>query len=248
MEGWAAADLAAMVERRAQSTAPLDRLDSAVSVVDELRSVGDEVLDRFVAEARAAGCSWSQVGAVLGVSKQAAQQRFPAAGPLSSWPDGVTETVRAAMVVAEEESRNLGHNYVGNEHLLLGLLAQTDGMAADVLAALGVTRAAILARTREVVGGADSPRRWEALGVTPRLERALELARAEARRLGHRSVATKHVLLGIARLDEGVAAKLLRELGAPPARVRAEIATRLGIDPSQLTPLPRRRTRLLRRS
>ncbi|MBV9467046.1 MAG: hypothetical protein JO206_08800 [Solirubrobacterales bacterium] len=104
-----------------------------------------------------------------------------------------------------------------------------------------------MSRTREVVG-AGSPRRWEALGVTPRLKRALELARAEARRLGHRCTGTEHVLLGIARLDEGGGAKLLRELGAPRARIREEIAARLDIDPSQLTPPPRRRTRLLRRS
>jgi hypothetical protein len=247
MEGWAAADVAALVEQRTESTAPLDRLQAAVSVIDELRSVGEEVLDRFVAEARAAGSSWSEVGAALGVSKQAAQQRFPAGGPLSSWPDRVTDTVRAAMVVAQEESRYLGHNYVGNEHLLLGLLAQTDGIAADVLSGLGVTRQAIVSRTRDV-HGAGSPRHWEALGVTPRLKRALELARAEARRLGHECVGTEHLLLGIARLDEGVGARLLRELGAPPARVREEIAARLGIDPSQLTPPPRRRTRLLRRS
>src|SRR5919201_1795605 len=247
MESWAAADVAALVERRTESAAPLDRLQAAVSVVDELRGVGEAVLDRFVAEARAAGCSWSQIGAALGVSKQAAQQRFPASGPLSSWPDRVTDTVRAAMVVAQEESCYLGHNYVGNEHLLLGLLAQTDGMAADVLGGLGVTRQAIVSRTREVVG-AGSPRRWEALGVTPRLKRALELARAEARRLGHRCVGTEHVLLGIARLDYGVGAKLLRELGAPPTRIREEMAARLSIDPSQLAPPPRRRTRLLRRS
>src|ERR671936_1513416 len=247
MESWAAADVAALVERRTESAAPLDRLQAAVSVVDELRGVGEAVVDRFVAEARAAGCSWSQIGAALGVSKQAAQQRFPAGGPLSSWPYRVTDTVRAAMVVAQEESRELGHNYVGNEHLLLGLLAQTDGMAADVLGGLGVTRQAIVSRTREVVG-AGSPRRWEALGVTPRLKRALELARAEARRLDHRCVGTEHVLLGIGRLDEGVGAKLLRELGAPPTRIREEMAVRLGIDPSQLTPPPRRRTRLLRRS
>src|SRR5919204_1140097 len=156
MESWAAADIAALVEQRTESTAPLDRLQAAVSVVDELRGVGEEVLDRFVAEARAAGSSWSQIGAALGVSKQAAQQRFPAGGPLSSWPYRVTDTVRAAMVVAQEESRELGHNYVGNEHLLLGLLAQTDGMAADVLSALGITREAILARSRKVVG-AGSP-------------------------------------------------------------------------------------------
>jgi ATP-dependent Clp protease ATP-binding subunit ClpA len=218
-----------------------------VAAVDELRGVGEEVLDRFVAEARAAGCSWTDVGSALGVTKQAAQQRFPAGGPLSSWPDGVTDTVRAAMVTAQEEARYLGHNYIGNEHLVLGLLAQGDGVAADVLSGLGVTRAAIIGRTREVVG-TGSPRRWEALGVTPRLKRTLELARAEARRLGHRCVGTEHVLLGIARLDEGVAAQLLRELGAPPVRVREEIAKRLGIDAEQLAPPRRRRTRLLRRS
>jgi ATP-dependent Clp protease ATP-binding subunit ClpC len=136
------------------------------------------------------------VGAVLGVSKQAAQQRFPAGGPLSSWPDGV---------------------------------------AADVLTGLGVTREAILTRTHEIVG-AGTPRRWEALGVSPRLKRALELARAGARRLGHRCVGTEHVLLGIARLDQGVAANLLRQLGAPPARILEEVATRLGIAAGELAP------------
>jgi hypothetical protein len=246
VHGWNAADISGLVEQRAQSSDPLDRLKAAVAVVDELRNVGEEVLDRFVAESRDARCSWSEVGAVLGVSKQAAQQRFPAGGPLRSWPDGVTDTVRAAMVLAQEESRYLGHNYVGNEHLLLGLLAQTDGVAADVLGGLGVTREAIVARTREIVG-AGTPRRWEPLGVSPRLKRGLELARAEARRLGHRCVGTEHVLLGIARLDEGVGARLLRELGAPPDRVREEVATRLGVDAGQLAPPPRRRTRLLRR-
>jgi hypothetical protein len=248
MKGWSATDLAALVERRAPSNAPLERLEAAVAVVDELRGVGEEVLDRFVAEARAANCSWSEVGGALGVSKQAAQQRFPAGGPLTSWPDGVTEAVRAAMVSAQEEARDLGHNYVGNEHLLLGLLAQTDAMAADVLAGLGVTRAAIIARTREVVG-AGSPRRWEALGVTPRLKQALVVARKEAHRLGHRCVGTEHMLLGIARIDEGADAELLHELGAPPARIREEIAERLGVDPAHLNPPPRRRRRrLLRRS
>jgi hypothetical protein len=240
-------DMAVLAERRARSGAPLDRLEAAVAVVDELRTLGEEMLDRFVGEARAAGCSWSEVGTVLGVSKQAAQQRFPVGGPLVSWPYGVTDMVRAAMVVAQEEARELGHNYIGNEHLLLGLLAQKDGTAADVLGGLGVTREAMIARTREVVG-AGSPRRWEALGVTPRLKRALELARAEARRLGYRCAGTEHVLLGIARLDEGVGARLLRELGAPPARLREEVATRLGVEVARLGPPPRRRTRLLHRA
>jgi ATP-dependent Clp protease ATP-binding subunit ClpC len=152
------------------------------------------------------------------------------------------------MVSAQDGSRELGHNYVGNEHLLLGLLAQTDGMAADVLAGLGVTRAAIITGTREVVG-VGSPRHWEALGVTPRLKQALLIARKEAHRLGHRCVGTEHMLLGIARFDEGADAQLLCKLGAPPAHIREEIAERLGVDPAQLSPPPRRRRRrLLRRS
>lgn len=215
-------------------------------VVDELRQMGEEVLDRFVAEARAAGCSWSEVGAVLGVSKQAAQQRFPAGGTVGGWPNGVTDSVRAAMVVAQEESRALGHNYVGNEHLLLGLLAQADGMAGDVLRGLGVSREAILARTRAHVG-AGPPRRSEALCVTPQLKRALDEARAEARRLGDRCAGAEHVLLGIARMDKGFAPQLLQELGAPPGRIREEVAARLGVEGARLARPPRRRTRLLRR-
>jgi hypothetical protein len=151
MQRWSAGEVGLLVEQRAGSSAPLDRLTAAVDLVDEMRSVGDEVLDRFVAEARAAECSWTEVGPVLGVSKQVAQQRFPAGGPAAALAGRVTATVRAAMVVAQDESRALGHNYIGNEHLLLGLLAQTDALAADVLAGLGVTREAIVVRTREIV-------------------------------------------------------------------------------------------------
>ena len=247
MDEWNPTELGRLVERRAPSSAALDRLEAAVAVVEELRAVGDEVLDRFVAEARAGGCSWAQVGAALGVSKQAAQQRFPAGGPLGRWAEEVSDGVRAAMVAAQEEARGLGHDYIGTEHLLLALLAQTDGLAAASLAALGVTREELVARTREVISS-EAPNQCEPLGMAPRLKRALELARAEARRLGHRRVETEHLLLAIARLDEGVGARLLRDIGAPPARVREEVARRLGVEPGWLAPPPRRRARLLRRS
>lgn len=234
-----------MVERRASSQAPLDRLGAALGVAAELRDVGEEVLDRFVAEARAANHSWAEIGGVLGVSKQAAQQRFPTGRTLRRWLDEVSHTVGAVMAVAEAEARALGHNYVGTEHLLLGLVGQTDDPAADVLAELEVTREGILARTHEIVGTV-TPRRWEALGAAPRVKRALELARAEARRLGQRCIGAEHLLLAIARLDEGVAARILRDLGAPPPRVREKVATRLGVDADQLATPPRRRAGLLR--
>lgn len=246
MDRVTSASFARIVEQTADSKMPLDRLRRAVGVVDALHDVSEEVLDRFVAEARAGGCSWTQIGAVLGVSKQAAQQRFPSTGSLQDWPEGVADVVRAALGVAQDDARTLGHEYIGTEHLLLGLAAQTDGLAADVLRALGVTREAILSRTREIVGTA-APRPWEALGVAPRLKRVLQLSHAEAARLGHSCANTEHVLLAIARLDDGVAASILRDLDASPTRVREEIAKRLDIDSEQLDPPPRRRARLLRR-
>jgi len=242
---WKSAELDGVVGRRARSKAPLDRLEAAVGVVDELRDVGEEVLDRFVAETRAAGHSWADVGAVLGVSKQAAQQRFPASGTLRRRMASMSDAVLSAMRAALEEAQALGHNYIGTEHLLLGLVAQTDDPAAEVLAGLGVTRAVILAQTREIVG--TGPPLCEPVRVAPRLKRTLELARAEARRLGHRCVGTEHVLLGIARLDEGVAARILRDLGGSPDRVQEEVAKRLGLDADQIAGPPHRRRRLLRR-
>lgn len=245
LDRWSSAELDRVVHQRAHSKAPLDRLEAAVGVVDQLHDVGEEMLDRFVAETRAAGHSWAEVGAVLGVSKQAAQQRFPASGALRRRLEGMSDAVHVAMRVAEEEAQALGHNYLGTEHLLLGLVAQPDGPAGGVLAELGVTRAVILAHTREIVGTATPL--CHPVRVTPRSKRVLELARAEARRLGHRCASTEHVLLGIARLDEGVAAHVLRDLGGQPDRVRDELAIRLGLDVDKIAGPPHRRRRLLRR-
>ena len=192
-----------------------------MTVVDELRGVGEEVLDRFVAEARAANCSWSEIGAALGVSKQAAQQRFL---PVARSQAGLRESQKLyGPQWSQPRMRRAisGTTRVGNEHLLLGL-AQTDGMAADVLAGLGVTRATIIARTREVVG-AGSPRRWEALGVTPRLKQALVVTRKEAHRLGHRCVGTEHMLSVSPASTRGFTPSCA-SLERHPARIREEIA------------------------
>src|SRR3954467_7605571 len=139
--------LARLADERAVSSAALERLRAAVSVVDELRAHSDQLLDRFVAQARHDGCSWTQIGETLGISKQAAHQRFVPTEPRPAvWPAQATELVRAAMVAAERESRQMGHNLLGTEHLLLGLMAEIDGVAAHALAALGVDRAAVVAR------------------------------------------------------------------------------------------------------
>ena len=237
-----------LAENRSASTSALAQLRAAVGLVDERRAQDEAVLDHFVAAARRSGCSWTDIGAALGVSKQAAHQRFPAAaGDAGNWPPQGSETVRAAFASAQEEARAMGHNYLGTEHVLLGLLAQSDGLAAHALSALGVERDAVVRRTREIVG-VCSPRAWEALGVTPRTKKALELARAHGKALGHRCIGTEHVLLGLVDLDEGVAAHILGDLGASPQAVREQLAGMLHVDIERLSrPSPRRR-RLLRSS
>src|SRR3954447_2139886 len=236
--------LTRLIEQRAVSTSALDQLQAAVGLVDERRAQDEAVLDYFVRAARRAGGSWTEIGAGLGVSKQAAHQRFPTvASDAGAWSAHATDTVRAALEAAQEEARSLGHNYLGTEHVLLGLLTQTDGLAAHALAELGVGRQAVVSRIRESVG-VGSPRAWEALGVTPRTKKALELARAQAKALGHRCIGTEHMLLGLVNLEEAVAVQILDELGASRQAVRRQLANMLGVDVERLSQ-PRRR-RMLR--
>jgi hypothetical protein len=244
-DGVDAERLKRLVERRANSAAPLDRLRAAVLVSDELRDVGDQLLDGFVASARGAGCSWSEIGAVLGVSKQAAQQRFVAAGVAGKTsPADVTQPVRAAVSAAHDQARALGHNYVGTEHLLVGLLTQHEGHGVRALASLGITVDAVLAQTRDIVGVGCAPSS-ESVPITPRAKRAIELAMAEARRLGGGFADTEHLLLALVGVEDGLAAKILGHLGASPERVRGELARLLGVNVADLAPPVRRRRRLL---
>jgi Clp amino terminal domain, pathogenicity island component len=238
-------DLAGLAERRAASPAALDRLRAAVLVVEDVRAQGDQLLDRFVAAARVERCSWTEIGEALGVSKQAAHQRFVAPDQsLGPWPANATDLVRAAVVSGEREARRMGHNYLGTEHVLLGLLAQRDGLAAHALDALGVTRDGVLTRIDALVGTGPE-RRWDAACVAPRLKRALEIARSHARSLGQRCMNTEHVLLALGDVEDSVAAQILRDLGAPPATVREQLAGMLGTEPERLA--PRKHRRRLRR-
>jgi hypothetical protein len=233
--------LSRLVDKRAPSPAALDRLGTAVGVVEELRSEGDLLLDRFVGAARREGCSWTQIGETLGISKQAAHQRFlPTDQTTGGWPAHATDLVRRAMVTAQREARDMGHNYLGTEHLLLGLLAEPDGMAHHALTALGVEPAAVRGRIEAVIG-VDPPRQWDPAGVAPRLKRALELARSHARALGHRCMNTEHVLLALGDISDSVAAQILCDLDAPPDAVRRELAAMLGVDADELRPRGHRR-------
>jgi hypothetical protein len=237
--------MVAAATRRAHSSQPLDRLRAAVEVADEVSQASQEALDRFVAEARDAKHSWAEIGAVLDVTRQAAQQRFAGApSDREAWPPNTSGTVQAACLVAQEDARALGHNYLGTEHVLLGLLAQSDGLAAHTLSDLGVTREAVLGRIEQIIGRGGE-RRWESLGVAPKVKRALEATRREARRLGHGCANTEHLLIGLCRSEDSMAVRILDDLGAPRETVVKHVADALDIDPAALqSPARCRRRRL----
>jgi ClpA/ClpB-like protein len=233
--------LAALANERADSPAPLDRLSAAVLLNEELHACGEELLDRFVAQARREDCSWTEIGAALGVSKQAAHQRFlPAAPSSAAWPPHASEQVRAAIAAGQDHARQLGHNYLGTEHVLAGLLEQPDGVAAQALTALGVDRDGVVAHAKVIIGVGSEVRR-DAVPLAPRLKRALELGRAHSRALGHRCIETEDLLLAFGDIEDCVATRIMADLGAPPDAVREQLATLLRVDPAVLRSRARRR-------
>jgi len=173
-----------------------------------------------------------------------------------------SDDARQAIVRAQEEAAALGHNYIGTEHLLLGLAASEPG-AAEILSSFGATKEALVRQTLAEIGPGRPPdaaalasigidleevrrRVEEAFGpgalertragralcperpFTPRSKKALELAMKEARRLGHGYLCPEHLLLGVLALREGLAVKLLEDLGASPDRIREAVLDRLG--------------------
>jgi ATP-dependent Clp protease ATP-binding subunit ClpA len=138
-----------------------------------------------------------------------------------------TERARQAVVFAQEEARRLQHNYVGTEHLLLGLLAEREGLAARVLDALGVRLDETRADVEAAVGRGSAVPAGQT-PFTPRAKKTLERALREALSLKHQYIGTEHILLGLARGDEGVAVDLLRARGLDGDRVRGEVRRALG--------------------
>jgi hypothetical protein len=233
-------ELAALVDDRE----PAARLRHAVAIGRELADLGDELIGRFVAEARASGASWTEIGQAFGTSKQAAQQRFGGTGgEPDAWPGRWTPAARTALERAAREAERLGHDYVGTEHALLALATADGGMAADVLAALNVTRERMLA-TSCLAPGASLVAPGACRPLMPRLKQALEHSRRIADGLGAPEAGTEHLLAGLVSVPGAMAAEILRRLGAGPGDVRKALAVQLGAEPARLD--VRRRRRLLR--
>jgi ATP-dependent Clp protease ATP-binding subunit ClpC len=138
-----------------------------------------------------------------------------------------TERAQRVIVLAQEEARRLGHNVVGTEHLLLGLIAEGEGVAARALQTLGISIDDVRAEIERVIGRGEAAPTGPS-GFTPRTKRVLELAFDEARQLGHSYIGTEHILLGLIREGEGVAAQVLINLGADLDRVRRQVTELLG--------------------
>ena len=133
-----------------------------------------------------------------------------------------TDRARRVVVLAQEEARALNHNYIGTEHILLGLIREGEGVAAKALESMGISREAVRSEVEDIIGkGSQPPSGY--IPFTPRAKKVLELSLREALQLGHKYIGTEHILLGLIREGEGVAAQVLVKLGADLPRVRQQV-------------------------
>src|SRR6266516_2960244 len=153
--------------------------------------------------------------------------------------DKFTDRARKVLPLAQDEAQRFNHNYIGTEHLLLGLVREGEGVAARVLENMNVELAKVRTAVEFIIGRGDRPVVGE-VGLTPRAKRVIELAIDEARRLGHNYIGTEHLLLGLVREGEGIAAGVLESLGVNLAKVRRATLDVLGGSSSkmQMTPQP----------
>jgi hypothetical protein len=210
-------ELIETVRRDSPEGTPLAELRTAATVIAEVNDVGDATLGFFVDQARRAGHAWSQIGEALGVSKQAAQQRHQRSGgatPASF--ERFTDRARRVVAASEFAARDLGHGYIGTEHLLLALYSEPDSVATTILDAAGLSPAkARAAVTATMPAGAGAPQGQ--LPFTPRSTQVFTSAVEASRQLGHAHIGTEHLLLGLVGGD-GIGARVLHDAGLTPER------------------------------
>jgi ATP-dependent Clp protease ATP-binding subunit ClpC len=142
-----------------------------------------------------------------------------------------TERARQVVVLAQDEAHRLQHNYIGTEHILLGLLREEEGLAARVLESLEITIEEVRAAIAQIVGQGDEVTTGQ-IPFTPRAKKVLELSLKEALAMNHNYIGTEHILLGLVRESEGVASLILAQLGASADVVRTEVGRMLGATPA----------------
>jgi hypothetical protein len=201
-----------LVRDRADDSSPLGLVHSAVEVSEDVASIADAVVNHYVERARESGHSWAEIGGAMGVSKQAVHQRFVTKSDRVQLMARFTGRAVTAIDNAQAEARGLSHNFVGTEHLLLGMLRDRDAVGSRVLESYGVTGAAVKERVEKmIVRGkqrvtGDQP-------LTPRAAAVLDRCLSEALKLGHNYVGTEHLMLALYGEKQGVASRVMKELG-----------------------------------
>jgi Clp amino terminal domain, pathogenicity island component len=234
--------LVAAIEREHAGGDVSTRLEAAVRAGAELRAVGDELVDHYVRVARKEGRSWTDIGGVLGITKQGAQKRFtPSVEP---WPSGFGTGAQAVVAHAVAEARALGHRYLGTEHLLLGLFSSQAGLAARCLTNLSLSHDGVQKRVIDLIGRGENPPEGP-LGITPRTKRVFEATRREGRRCPE----PEHLLLALYAVPQGRAHEILTGFGATETRARETLAELLDREAPELAERIRQppRRRLTRR-
>jgi hypothetical protein len=210
-------ELIRTVKGRHPDGTALDHLTEATAVAEHLGELSDHLVGHFVDQARRAGASWTMIGQSMGVTKQAAQKRFVAG---DSSMDRFTDRAKVVVLRAQTEARDRGHGEVSSLHLLLGLLAEWDGLAGRAMAAAGVTRDGLAAAVAAALPPGDAtPTRH--VPFSGGVKKVHELIVREALRLGHNYVGTEHILLGLLEAADDPAARLLAGLGVTKPDVEA---------------------------
>ncbi|MEV0393944.1 Clp protease N-terminal domain-containing protein [Polymorphospora rubra] len=212
-------------------TDALEQLSTAVIAADHLGEVADHLIGHFVDQARRSGASWTDIGRSMGVSKQAAQKRFVAkAGDIlpdldpSQGFNRFTDRARNVVLAAQEEARAAGNDEIRPAHMVLGLLAEPDGLAAKAIVAQGVP----LERVREVAAATLPPSAGQAPDLIPfdaQAKKALDLTFREAIRLAHNYIGTEHILLALLEFENGTG--VLADLGIDKAVTLAKVEAAL---------------------
>ncbi len=195
----------------------LDQLTEASAVADHLNELADQVVGHFVDQARRTGASWTLIGQSMGVTKQAAQKRF-VASDISM--DRFTDRAKIVVLTAQNEARYRGHQEVTSVHLVLGLLAQPEGLAGRAIEAAGVTQAAVARAAVAALPPAREPNAHH-VHFSAGLKRVYELSVREALRLEHNYVGTEHILLGLLEARDEPGAHVLTSLGVAKPEVEA---------------------------
>ncbi len=193
----------------------LDHLAEACAVAAHLDELADHMVGHFVDQARRGGASWTMIGQSMGVTKQAAQKRFVAG---ESSMDRFTNRAKVVVLKAQNDARDRGHREVTSVHLVLGLLAEWEGLAGLAIEAAGITKAAVAEAAMAALPPAEEPTGYH-VPFSTGLKKVQELSVREALRWGHDYVGTEHILLGLLEAQDEPGSDVLTGLGVAKADV-----------------------------